>query len=291
MTATRHAERSRELRLIEQHRANLPPLGDYFQRVWEYRTFAIELAKGRQRATNSATLLGQLWQLINPLLLALVYYLVWGIIFKRGDITSSNAIATQSYLTYLIGGLFVYYYLQRSLSVGVTSITGEAGLLQNTSFPRLILPLSANVSSMLDFVPMMIVYYGFHLANGLPLHWTMLLIIPMVVLLTAMNFGMSLVLATLNVYFRDTAAFLPYILRIWLYLSPIIWLEDQAQAPIDTFMKLNPLFWFLRIWNEANNGVVSSPATWIYCLLLGVVSLAIGLFIFLRNESEFTVRL
>lgn len=291
MSTVQRAERTREVRVIEPHRANLPPLGDYFRRVWDYRTFAIELARGRQRATNSATILGQLWQLINPLLLALVYYLVWGIIFRRGEIATDNAIAVESYLTYLIGGLFVYYYLQRSLSVGVSSITGEAGLLQNTSFPRLILPLSTNVSSLLDFLPMLVVYYGFHLANGLPLHSTMLFLVPMVALLAIMNLGFSLVLATVNVYFRDTAAFLPYILRLWLYLSPIIWLEDQAFPPLDAFMKLNPLFWFLRIWNEANNGVVTTHGVWLVAALWAVGSLAVGLFIFLRNESEFTVRL
>lgn len=286
---------SAQVRVLEPHRANLPPVADYFRRVRHYRAFAVELAKGKQRASNSATVFGQLWQILNPLLLAMVYYLVWGIIFSRGASGrvegADYAIPQTSFLTYLIGGLFVYYYTNRALNQSVNSLTSQASLMQNTSFPRMVLPLSSNIAAFLNFMPMLLVYLGFHLGGGFPLHWTMLLVALLVVIQSVMNLGLSLILATMNVYFRDTGSFLPYFLRIWLYLSPIIYVKELVPERFAFMLPLNPLVPILDLWNSLVNGLVPSMGTWLAASAWAGGLFLVGTLVFMSRESEFAVRL
>ena len=116
-------------------------------------------------------------------------------------------------------------------------MTTSGKLLINTAFPRLLIPLSAVRTAFFRFLPTIPVYFAFHLIF-LPLstwHPRMLLALYFLGTMILFAMGLAAFFATLQVYFRDTSQFLPYFIRIWMYLSPVLWLPEHVSpgAPVD----------------------------------------------------------
>ena len=126
-----HAERH----VYEPHKAGLPPMGSYLHELWRRRQFAYEMARTTLRAQNFNTALGQLWLLLNPLLLTCVYFLLIDILrdHSRGSV----------FFAHLMAGLFAYNFISTSLNQAGRSVTKGGRLVLNTAFPRTLLPLSA----------------------------------------------------------------------------------------------------------------------------------------------------
>lgn len=282
----------------------LPDIPSYVAGVWQRRRFVAHLARSNLKAAHTDTFFGQLWQVINPLLLGLVYFLVVTVI--RGS-------SPDGYLAYLMGGLFLYYYVRNAMGVGANSVVSGGGLLLNSAFPRAILPLASTVAATYNYLPTMLVYLGFHMfGGGEPygqLHWTMLLVpVLSLVPLAVFAFGLSLLSATVTVYFRDTTSFLPYALRIWLYLSPVLLtynelvltigggLEDLGMSTASatdlapTLAYLNPMVGFLGVWHALVGGELPTDGALIASVAWAATALAVGGWFFLVNEREFAFR-
>ena len=136
------------------HRAGLPPLIPYFRELWHRRSFAAEMSKAVMRGSNTSTFFGQLWLIMNPLLLAGVYYLLVTVIRGRHD---------PEFFTHLCLSLFAFNLVSTSITSGATSVTSSGKLLMNTPFPRLLIPLAAVRTAFFRFLPTVPVYFIFHL--------------------------------------------------------------------------------------------------------------------------------
>jgi teichoic acid transport system permease protein len=273
------------LQVFEPHTRQVPPLGPYLRELWRRRRFALHLARMNLKAASYDTAFGQLWQVLNPLLLAGVYFLLFGIILG-GD--RGNA----DYLSVLLAGLFAFTFTRNALGLGATSIVSGGRLILNTAFPRALLPLSAVASALLLYVPMLAVYGVFHLIGGQPVGWQLLWVPLLVAIHTVFNLGLALVFAALTVYFRDTSSFLPYLLRIWLYLSPVLWAVEDTPERIRPLLAINPLFPLFGAWHEVLlDGTSPSPGLLGYAALWAVGLLLAGGWFFLTREREFAVRI
>ncbi len=282
--AERPSQASRVHQVYTAHRAGLPPLGHYFRTAWGYRDFAREMSDTQMRAANTNTFLGQAWLVVNPLLLAGVYYLMVAIISRGGG----------SSFPQITAGLFIFFFISGSMQSCTTSVTAGGSLILNMNFPKIILPMSAVYLNLRRFLPTLIVYAVVHIIWGRPWTWQ-LLWLPLIIAIAGLTaLGLGLVLATLHVYFRDTAQLLPYFIRIWLYLSPVLWTSEfflQHYAKYASIMQLNPIFSLLGMWSDALVGVPLNP--WYLLTSLGWMVLALvggGLY-FISREREFSVRL
>jgi ABC-type polysaccharide/polyol phosphate export permease len=274
-----------DVTVYEPHQGSLPPMGRYLREVWSRRRFAFEMSRANLRAANYDTFFGQLWQVLNPFLLAMVYYFAWGII--AGGAKGGGT----DYLSFLIGGLFLYYYTRNAMGLGAGSIVGGGGgLLLNSSFPRAILPLASTITAFLQYLPTLGVFLAFHLGFGNRLHWTMLLLPLLFVALSVFNLGLAMAAGALTVYFRDTSSFLPYLLRIWLYLSPILWTLDQAPESVRPVLLFNPLVPFLETWHRLVAGDLPSSTMLTALVAWTIVVPIAGGWFFLTREREFAVR-
>jgi teichoic acid transport system permease protein len=129
-------------------------------------------------------------------------------------------------------------------------------------------------------------------ASGLPITLNDLWVIPMIVLFVLVAAGLSMFVATLQVYFRDLAQFLPYLLRVWLYLSPVLWYADELPDRYQAFLWLNPIGPLLKAWSEVLVGghapdpaALAAGAAWAAGLVL------VGSLFFMSRERDFAVRL
>src|SRR6476659_724619 len=281
---TREDEFTSERHVYEPHAAGLPPIRSYVRELWRRREFAFELSRTRLRAQHFNTTFGQLWLILNPLLLAGVYFVLVDIInpSRRG----------MGFFAHLMAGLFAYYFVSNSLREGVKSVVKGGGLILNTAFPRALLPLSSVITAFMRFIPTIIVYLPVHIIAGLPFGFQMLWIFPIIALLTVLAAGLSMFVAAAQVYFRDLSSFLPYILRVWLYVCPVLYYANEVPERYKWLLDVNPLAPLLTAWSDALNfGRAPAPrdialgAAWAFALFVG------GALFYVSRERDFAVRL
>jgi teichoic acid transport system permease protein len=255
-------------------------LGVYVRELWRRREFAWFMALGNFKARNASTALGLFWWVLNPLLLSLVYFLVFGLIFPGArDII------------YLMSGMFVFHFTAQSLTGGANSILQNSKLLANLKFPRVILPLASIIESLIGFsvslgvlLALQLILRGF--VPGIAILW-LLVAVP---LQLVFNLGLASFAGRLAVPFRDINNFLPYFSRIWLYLSPIIWplsfLDSDAAQSFAGFADDNPMFAIIHVYRAALIGDPFDPSMLaqfaIWALLVGIV----GVGAFVRYEGK-----
>lgn len=276
--------------VYEPHRAGLPRMGKYFRALWQRREFSRELSRTTMRAANTMTVFGQIWLVLNPLLLAFVYFTLVFIIRGTSD---------ADFLAHLVASLFAFFYFSGIMRSGASSVTGGGKLLLNTSFPRLLLPLTEVRTAFFRFLPTLGVYLVLHIATGQSWGWSMLLAPYFMITLTLFGAGMGMIFATVQVYFRDTASFLPYFVRLWLYLSPVLWMPWEAVARIQDvlgdvgwLLYFNPLYSMLGGWSESlvRTNMPDSRML-IFSAVWSLVAIVAGVLFFISREREFVVRL
>jgi ABC-type polysaccharide/polyol phosphate export permease len=273
--------------VYEPHKVGLPALRPYFKALWQRREFAAEMSRTNIRAANTNTFFGQVWLVLNPLLLAAVYYLLVDIIAG-----GSSKVDAAERFAHMCGGLFAFYYFSGAMTAGAASVVGGGKLLMNQSFPRMLLPLSAVRTAFFRFLPTLGVYLVIHLVMRQPLSWAMLLAPAFLIMLTVFAAGMGMIFAALQVYFRDTTSFLPYFVRIWLYMSPVLWFAEQAPAKFKGFIQYNPLYSLIGGWTDLLvRGDIPNLEMWLGAGFFSIAAFVIGALFFMSREREFVVRL
>ena len=271
------------LQVYEPFRAGLPPLRKYWRSLWARRTFISEYSRSELREQHFDSIFGQLWLVLNPLMLSAVYFLLIVIIGGSGGSIRYG---------HLTASLFLFYLVSNSLSGGVKSVTAGQRLILNTAFPRMMLPISATVIAFFKFIPTLLVFMIMRTLLGLPFGWEMLWSIPIILIALIFSLGVAILISTVNVYFRDIASFLPYLTRTFLYLSPILYEASALKPEFRVFQYFNPLFSILESWSlsivHAQTPHLSSMLTAL-AWALGVF--LVGTYFFLSREREFAVRL
>lgn len=276
--------------LYEPHKVGIPKLSTYFSELWKRREFAAESSKAGMRGANSMTFFGQAWLVINPLLLALVYYFLINVLSGK----ASQGFDSKQ-MSHLTGGLFVFYFFQGAVGAGATSVVGAGKLVLNTAFPRLLLPLSAVRTGFFRFLPTVPVYFIFHIIAGNPWNLATLIAAPaFLLLITIFAAGLASAFAALQVYFRDTSSFLPYIMRIWLYSSPVLWTIDKLEGhhAAQVLAPFNPLYPLIGGYGEAlQDGTFPALSIWLEAIGWAVAAAVIGFGFFMSRERDFAVRI
>ena len=218
-----------------------PPLRDYLAGLWSRREFAVLVPLGDMRQRSMDTALGGAWHLLNPLIQAGIYYLLFGVILQqRGGI--------ENYAAWLIVGLFTYAFTQKAVQSSSRIIVAKAQMLRSLNFPAAILPISVNLSELLAHLPALLVMVGLVAATGVAPAATWLLIPALTGLQLLFNLGLSLMTARLTVHFRDMDHLLSHLLRIWFYFSGILFPVTLApEGILRTLLTVNPPHTFIAV--------------------------------------------
>jgi teichoic acid transport system permease protein len=273
-----------ELHVYEPHPIGLPPMGKYLRTFWARRHFAYELARANLRVQHYNTALGQLWLVVNPLLLGLIYFIL---VYIIGG--GSRGI---TFLAHLMLGLFAFRLVSTSFTQGARSVVRGGRLILNTAFPRTLLPLSSVLTSLGQFLPTLLVYAGIHAIAGLPVGWHLIWAVPILLLFVVFAAGAAMLAATAQVYFRDFANFLPYFTRIWLYLSPVLYYAHEVPDRFKALVAVNPLFPLISTFSDVvNQGQNPSAGYMLWGLASATVTFLVGALLFISREREFAVRI
>jgi teichoic acid transport system permease protein len=282
--APRENEFTARRHVYEPHKVGLPPLVPYVKELWRRREFAVELSRTNLRAQHFDTAFGQLWLILNPILLGFVYFLLVDILHHH-----KNA---NQFFAHLLSGLFLYYFLQQSLTQSVRSVVKGGKLILNSAFPRALLPLASVRTAFFRFLPTMFIYVPVHFITGRPVTWHLLWAIPIVLILILLASGLSMILAAGQVYFRDLDNFLPYVLRIWLYTTPILYYANEVPPRYQWVLDANPIGKLFAAWSDViNQGIAPGVGGILVGAAWGIGVFVVGSLFFLSRERDFAVRI
>jgi teichoic acid transport system permease protein len=225
-----------------------PPLPDYSRQLWARRHFILAFATARLTASYTSARLGQIWQVITPLLNAAVYYLVFGLLLQTNR-------GIDNYIAYLCTGIFTFQFTQSAVLAGTRSIADNLGLIRALHFPRACLPLAMTVVQLQELIVSMSVLGVIILATGEPLTLKWLLVLPTLALQTGFNAGLALTLARWGSKTTDLAQLMPFIIRTWMYMSGVFWsvqsLSPHIPKAVQTLLYLNPALIFNELMRYA----------------------------------------
>jgi len=237
------------------------------------------------KTQHAQTLLGQLWLLLNPLILALIYYVLILILARRGE-------PSVDYFIYLVSGVLLFNFASSAVSSAATSVTSGGSFILNQRFPHVLLPLSAVAAALRRFIPAVLLLMVFHFAvYGLP-ELSLLIAIPAFFLAAIIVTGFSLIAAAANVFFRDVAVAVPLIMRVLLYASPVLYLPEMVPDNLLIFVEWNPFYWPVAAWGGSfSQPVAVSPSSWLISSVWAAALLALGVIAFNRFRNSFATRL
>ncbi len=254
----------------------------YLKAMWARQGFVIALPAEQLRASHQNTILGNVWHLANPVLSVLVYFLIFGPVLgiDRG---------TENYLVWLTIGVFSYRLSQSTIQQCADSLDRNVGLMRSFRFPRAILPVTVSISELMVFGFQMIVVLATLLLSGVSLT-SRFLVFPLVVIVhTAFNLGAGFIAARLTDAFADVRELIPFIFRLMLYASGVIFpveriaeRTDSIHPWISVVIENNPITNLLDMYRWAMIGIDVDPAKIIATVVISLLFLVVG-FKFFRN--------
>jgi teichoic acid transport system permease protein len=247
-----------------------PSLPKYLAALWQRRHFITGYATARNVSMYTEAKLGQLWQVLTPLLNAGVYYLIFGLLFQASR-------GVQHYPAFLLAGVFVFAFTERSIVTGSNVMRANLQLIRALYFPRASLPLAYVIVELQQMMVGMIVLLPVMIISGEPLTFYWFLLIPAVLLQTAFNIGAALIVARLGGSIADVSELIPFILRISRYFCGVMYMVTTLPAKVPVWgiklLSLNPPAVFISLVRVAlmttyrNDSPGAQPYNAAYCAI------------------------
>jgi ABC-2 type transport system permease protein len=208
--------------------------------------------------------------------------MIFIVIFSKGFPDLDN------YVLYATSGLILWFFFSNVTGQSVGNIVGSAGLVKSLNIPPVFFPLSELLSEMfnlmLTLVVFMIIMHWFNIVYSPRLF----LIIPCVLLFSLFAFGLSLLLCSLNVFFRDVGIIWGTVQPAIFYLTPIAYPEKMIPADYIMVIKLNPVYYFIKLGRSIiYDTAIPSWNLWMTCIIISFVMYITGQFIFNRLKNQF----
>ncbi|KHD38465.1 sugar ABC transporter permease [Clostridium acetobutylicum] len=226
---------------------------------------------------NSA--LGFFWSFLNPIMLLIVYTFAFKYIMHQ---------TTPNYTVNLLAALLPWQFFQGAVQGSTTSIISNSNLIKKIYFPRQIMPLSIIFSNFVSFLITLVILFGAMIASQVHFSFTILLLPIILLLLLAFSVGLSLILSSLNVLYRDVSHFVEVLFMLWFYLTPIVYVLDRIPVLYKNILLINPMTMIVEcIRSVLLEGKMPNPFYIVVILVWDIVLLYVGDRIFRKIENDF----
>lgn len=249
----------------------------------KYKFLLSQLIERDFKTKYKRSVLGVLWSFLNPLFTMLVQYIVFSTIFKS-DIPN--------FPVYLLSGIVVFNFFTEACGMGLMSIVGNASLITKVYMPKYIYPISRVFSSvinlLLSLIPLIIVM----LLTKTSITPSILLVSFGLICTIIFCIGMSFILSSAMVFFRDTQFLWNVISLLWMYATPLFYPETIIPVKFELILKLNPMYHFIRfVRTSILQGVSPEPIAYVICIIFSVGTFLIGTLIFKKNQDKFVLNI
>lgn len=231
------------------------------------------------RARYKGSALGFVWSLLNPLMMMAVYFLVFSVYMR---------INIPNYSLFLFCGLLPWQWFATSITNATSTIVANGNLIKKVYFPLEILPLVNVTTNLVNFLLSLPILLGFMAFMHVPLTWNVLFLPLLVAVQFLMTLGFSLILCTLNTFYRDIEQLLGPILLTWFYITPVIYQASSIPTQYKFLFYANPMAPLIASYqNIFYGGLPPSPRNLLYCTGFGVLTFLIGYAIFYAKKFTF----
>ncbi|MDA8237669.1 MAG: ABC transporter permease [Chloroflexi bacterium] len=245
------------------------------------------LVGAEMKRTHADTAIGMLWWILDPVLQMFVYWMLVAVIFQR---------TTPDILLFLMSAILPWKWLASTLSEASTSITSRQSLIRQLQFPKLVLPTAASVAALVSFAFGLVALAFLYLIYPHRLsHWIVAL--PAIAVVQfVFTLALGVLLSALNAFFRDVQNILRHIIRLWMYVSPVLYSLQQIEGQ-DTarqILGLNPMAPIIESYRlvlygteKSGHGIQPEWLPLLAVLGLSLILLAIAIVLFKRAEPSF----
>lgn len=219
------------------------------------------------------------WSLLNPLLNLMVMSLVFSHFFKRN---------MAHYTIYLFSGNIIMSYFVDSTKGGMSALLGNSKIFSKINVSKYLFVLSRSVSSMLNFLLTLTVYFLFIALDHLPFTWKFIMLVYPIICLSVFCVGVSLVLSAMYIFFRDTQYLYDVFLTLLRYLSAIFYSVDTFSPTVQRLFLLNPVYVYIKYFRQiVIESKIPSPAYHGLCLFYAAFFMTAGLFMYKKYNHQF----
>lgn len=251
------------------------------KRLYDYKDLLLVFIWREFAVRYKQSVIGVLWAVIQPLSMMIVFTFIFSYVMPV-------KVADYPYSVFFYSGILPWSFFASSLNYSVPSLTNHYNLITKIYFPREILPLSGIAVAVIDFMIASVVYSLLLIYFKIGITKYVLWLIPLFFLLFLFTISVSLILSSMNVYYRDVKLAIGFLLQLWFFATPVFYSVDKVTEKVKLLLFLNPLTFIvenIRRCVVEGRGVV----WWQYlCLFLFVVTLFLFSYrFFIRTERKF----
>lgn len=246
--------------------------------LYQYRELLKSNIKKEIRGKYKGSFLGVLWSFVNPLLMTLIYAIVFPFILRSGP---------EHYVTYIVIGILPWNFFTTVMSQGTFCVLANAGIIKKVYFPREILPISIATSNLVNLLISIPIIFIFVFTSGIGISWHILLL-PLIILVQyILSLGIIFITSAINVYIRDAEYIINFFVSMLFYATPVLY-DSSLFGDKAWILNLNPMtilinsyrdiLYYCKLPNLINLSIVS---------LVSIGILFIGIAIFRKLEKGF----
>ncbi|MBD9075331.1 ABC transporter permease [bacterium] len=250
-----------------------------FKELYQYRELLKTNVQKEIRGKYKGSFLGVLWSFLNPLLMVLVYALVFPYIMRTN---------VDNYLIYLITGVIPWNFFTTCITTGCNCVWINGGIIKKVYFPREILPISVVAAGLINFLISCVIILLFVLFGGIGFSIQLLWLPLIAIIQSALSLGLLFILSAINVYVRDIEYLVGFLLNLLFYATPILYTADMFPESIRWVLYLNPMTTIIESYRNIFY-YQQSPALTSLMIVFAVsfIILIIGYLIFKKLERGF----
>ncbi len=253
-----------------------------WKELWRYRELFYFFTWRDIKIKYKQTVLGFLWAILQPLLMMIIFTLFFG---RALNIPSQNL----PYPVYVFSGLLIWNLFSSGLTSSSNSMVNNASIIKKIYFPRLIIPVSAILVALFDFLMAFVLLIGILFYYQQPVLWSALWIWPLAMMVGVLaTLGMGTWLAALNVKYRDFRYVIPFLVQVLFFLTPVIYPVSLLKYPLLQYaLVCSPMFAAVELFRFPLTGISPDPVFMTISLVSGIMLLGMGVFYFKRTEDFF----
>lgn len=254
---------------------------NYWRDIWRYRELFYILSWRDIRVRYKQTVIGALWALLRPLITMLIFTFIFG------QVAGMAKDVTAPYALIVLCAMLPWQFFATALSESGNSLVSNTNLVSKVYFPRMIVPASSVITSLVDFgISFLILAVMMAVYAYIP-SWKMIFLPLFILLAFLASFGVGLFVTALNVKYRDFRFIVPFIVQFGLYVSPVGWTSDRIPEKWRLLYSINPM---VGVIDGFRWSIMDMPMYWPALLLSVTVTISfliIGIWYFRKTEKSF----
>ena len=255
-----------------------------FKELWKYREMIINLVKRDLKSRYKGSVFGFFWMFLNPLLQLFVYTAVFSVIMRMG---------IDKFYLFLFVALVPWIFFSTCLSGGAQVVFSQQDMVKKIYFPREVLPLSFTISQFVNMLLSFIIVLLAVVLSGIEINFVAWLFLPLIMIIEFfLALGITYIVSSLNVYFRDLEHIMQILAMVWMYMTPVIYPMEMVPEEYTALFYLNPMTSIVNSYrNILYYGKIPEMNMLINALLMSLLVWLVGHIVFAKLQRHFVEEL